>query len=111
MQPSEQWMAANFHHLNDICFNGQLPTPQFLVVTSTKFNGQCGAKNWRAEHPNFFIKLNQNPRTEWRLKNTLLHEMIHLYFQSQGMWDVRHGEQFQRMVMTMNRRGWDVSFH
>lgn len=102
------WIATTFAKFNCEYFNNELPTPRFLIVQSDKILGQCGAKHWRT-HPDFFIKLsNLNERTEYQYQCTLLHEMIHLYWQSKGEWNVHHGKKFVDMAMRFKRMGWDL---
>lgn len=104
------WMAKNFAQFNIKYFHAMLPTPRFIIVDSKAFFGQCGAKNWRAEHPDFYLKLsNHTERTEYQFQCTLLHEMIHLYWQSKGEWNVGHGDKFVEMALQFRKLGWDVS--
>lgn len=103
------WMANNFAQFNIKYFHAMLPTPRFIIVDSNAFFGQCGAKNWRAEHPDFYLKLsNHTERTEYQFQCTLLHEMIHLYWQSKGEWNVGHGDKFVEMALRFRRMGWDI---
>ena len=105
------WMSENFARFNREYFNAGLPTPRFIIVDSTKFYGQCGAKNWRAEHPDFYLQLSiHKERTEYLYQCTLLHEMIHLYWQSKGEWDVGHGDKFVEMALLFRRLGWNIHF-
>lgn len=104
-----EWIARNFNKFNRQYFNGQLPTPRFIVVDTRRMLGQCGAKNWRAVRPDFYIKMsNHFDRSEYQFQNTLIHEMIHLYFQSKRMWNVRHGREFQMVARSFDKYGWDI---
>lgn len=103
------WIARNFNKFNRQYFNSELPTPRFIVVDTRQMLGQCGAKNWRALRPDFYIKMsNHFDRSEYQFQNTLIHEMIHLYFQSKRMWNVRHGREFQMMARSFDKYGWDI---
>lgn len=109
MELTTEWMADNFAKFNKEYFNSELPTPQFVIIDRLKVLGSCGAKNWRAEHPNFVIRLsNHYERSAYDYQCTLLHEMIHLHWQSKGEWSVKHGEKFVEMAMRIREMGWDI---
>lgn len=111
MELTTAWMSTNFVRFNRMYFNAGLPTPRFFIVDSKEFFGQCGAKNWRAKHPNFYLKLSiHTERTEYQYQCTLLHEMIHLYWQSKGEWNVGHGDKFVEMALLFRRLGWNIHF-
>lgn len=110
MELTTEWMAEKFAKFNTQYFNSELPTPKFAIINTWRENGSCGAKNWRTEHPNFTIRLsNHYERTEYQYQCTLLHEMIHLYWQSKGEWKVGHDEKFVEMAMRLREMGWDIS--
>lgn len=110
MELTTEWMAENFAKFNTQYFNSELLIPKFAIINTWRKNGSCGAKNWRTEHPNFTIRLsNHFERTEYDYQCTLLHEMIHLYWQSKGEWEVGHGEKFVEMAMRLREMGWDIS--
>ena len=110
MKLTTTWMAANFAKFNRKYFNAGLPTPRFIIVDSEVFLGQCGAKNWRSMNPDFYLKLScHTERSEYQYQCTLLHEMIHLYWQSKGEWKVRHGDKFVEMALRFRKLGWNVS--
>lgn len=111
MELTTTWMSTNFARFNRKYFKAGLPTPRFVIVDSKEFFGQCGAKNWRAKHPNFYLKLSiHTERTEYQYQCTLLHEMIHLYWYSKGEWNVGHGDKFVEMALQFRRLGWNVHF-
>lgn len=109
MKVTRTWIATNFDTFNKEYFNGKLPIPNFLLCNTYRMLGQCGAKNWRSAQPNFYIKIsNYFERTEHEFKTTLLHEMIHLYFQSKADWKEGHGRKFQAMARTFDKYGYDI---
>lgn len=104
-----QFIEQTFKRFNVDYFNNELPMPKFQITNTHRMLGQCCAKNWRSPHPNFFIKIsNHFDRRSHDFKNTILHEMIHLFFQSKGMWKVGHGKEFQQMARSFDKYGWNI---
>lgn len=109
MELTEEWIAYYFYIFNREYFGNELPTPRFLIIQSNKVRGQCTAKHWRSGCPDFYIKLNNRfEQTEYQYQCTLLHEMIHLYFQSRGEWNVGHGEKFREVAIRFRNIGWNI---
>lgn len=109
MKVNRTWIENNFNKFNAEYFEGKLPIPTFQICNTYRMLGQCGAKNWKAEHPNFVIKIsNYFDRTEKEFQNTLIHEMIHLHFQSNKDWKESHGKKFQAMARSFDKYGWNI---
>lgn len=101
--------------MNERFFNRNLPTPTFIVNHSNSYLGQCSWKpkttlNRRnTDQLCYAIRIsNRHSRNEGDFLNTLLHEMIHLYFYSIGKLNVGHGEEFQEMGRSFDKYGFNI---
>lgn len=110
-----KWVKKNFAIMNKRFFNGSLPTPVFVVNYSAGYLGQCsyrgrGQKYGKHEtNQNYTIRIsNRRSRNEGNYLNTLLHEMIHLYFYSIGKTKVGHGPEFQKMGRSFDKYGFEI---
>lgn len=109
------WIERNFAIMNDRFFNSCLPTPVFVVNHSDSYLGQCSYSYKRSifgRHTgpiSYAIRIsNRYSRNEGDFLNTLLHEMIHLYFYSIGKLNVGHGKEFQEMGRSFDKYGFNI---
>lgn len=109
------WVKEKFAILNKALFNSELPTPAFVVNNSYDYLGLCSYRRRRItkKNPNpvrYIICIsNYYSRNEGDFLNTLLHEMIHLYFYSIGKLDVDHGMEFQKMGRSFDKYGFNIA--
>lgn len=99
-----------FNKFNKEYFGERLPTPIIYINQSRKALGLCSYKlnklNGTVTHT---IKIsNFYDRPMHDIEQTLIHEMIHLYFHSKGMYHVKHGREFQDMARTFDKYGYDI---
>lgn len=109
------WIERNFALMNERFFGGHLPTPKFVIDGSSQHLGQCSYTckrnrlGRRVGPMHYTISIsNYYSRPEGNLLNTLLHEMIHLYFYSIGKLNVGHGPEFQEMGRRFDRYGFNI---
>lgn len=112
---NKSWIQRNFILLNNRFFNGTLPTPKFIVNRSTQYLGLCSYEcctnilTRRVTPVSYSITISNNhSRNEGDFLNTLLHEMIHLYFYSIGKLYVGHGWEFQQMGRRFDKYGFNI---
>lgn len=115
MRVTLNWMIENFYHLNQDYFDGALPMPKLCVDASEWRFGQCSMKGgeWKfgkwVKRPIYRISMSNNwDRPEGDSLNTLLHEMIHLYFYSQNRTDIGHGKEFMQMGRSFDKYGFNI---
>lgn len=111
-----KWMQYWFAQFNHLYFNDQLPTPTFRIGKSRT---QLGSFSWRRR-----VSWRAPGITEMRItlscfykqsedayKNTLLHEMIHLYVACSGKRDTSsHGVIFRQKMLELNQKyGWHIT--
>lgn len=115
MYVDTNWIKRNFAIMNERFFNRNLPTPTFIVNNSNSYLGQCSWKpkttlNRRnTDQLCYAIRIsNRHSRNEGDFLNTLLHEMIHLYFYSIGKLNVGHGQEFQEMGRSFDKYGFNI---
>lgn len=112
MLVSKEWLIENFYFLNKDYFGGKLPFPQLVIDHSSSYLGQCSmrghARKGSKTVPFYRITIsNYRDRPEGDILNTLLHEMIHLYFYQKNM-RVGHGPEFQRMARSFDKYGFNI---
>lgn len=107
MRPTIEFMRENFKVFNKEYFNNELRTPKFEVTKTKRIMGQF-CYNWG----DYIIRLSAYyDRTEFHLKNTLIHEMIHQYIRQKGLKDTRphHGKVFFSIADRINAAGgWEI---
>lgn len=109
MKVTINWLAREFDNFNHNIFKGELPTPVFETNNTSKTLGRC---EWRRRGGITTYKIivsNYYNRIEKSFKETLLHEMIHLYFFSKGNIKEGHGSEFKRMARYVNTFGFNVT--
>ena len=109
MKVNYTWIEKNFNEFNEKYFNGALPTPHFEVCNTKSFLGQASYKGRTSGNLSYKIKIsNFYDRKEKEFQNTLIHEMIHLYFYDAKKYSVHHGKEFQSMARSFDKYGWDI---
>lgn len=108
MIPTIEFLKEAFHKYNGIYFNNVLKEPKFNLDTK-KHWGCCGAKTkHKADGTRYyehFITISiRCDRSQHSIENTLIHEMVHLYFDQQGKWYVKHGAEFQAYARRINQQ-------
>jgi len=115
MQVTPQNLREWFAVFNQRYFEGKLSEPKFAVGKSRT---RLGSLSWKTHRKLLFgvkcdytIRLSNYYDVEERdFKNVLLHEMIHLYIESQYVKDTSsHGVVFRRMMRTINEDGWNIT--
>lgn len=115
MQVTPQQLREWFAVFNRRYFESMLSEPKFAVGKSRT---RLGALSWKTHRKLLFgvkcdytIRLSNYYDVEERdFKNVLLHEMIHLYIESQHVKDTSsHGVVFRRMMRTINEDGWNIT--
>lgn len=106
MIPTINFLKEVFHKYNPIFFGGVLKEPKFML-DSKKHWGCCGAKiKHRADGTRYYehyIAVSiRCDRDQHSIENTMIHEMVHLYFDQQGKWHVKHGAEFQAYARKIN---------
>lgn len=95
-------------------FEGKLIEPTFAVGRSRT---RLGSLSWKVRSRHLFgvkfdytIRLSNYYDLEERdFKSVLLHEMIHLYIESQHLKDTSsHGVIFRRIMQIINKDGWNI---
>ena len=101
MKITNEILEQKFNEYNNLYFNGKLPKRTKLTVVKGNYTTMSGffsyeIKSKRLCSPKFGI-VNSVNWTEYTLKGTLLHEMIHLYLTDKYKKDMGHGMEFQKM--------------
>lgn len=106
MIPTIEFLKEVFHKYNPIFFGGVLKEPKFMLDTK-KHWGCCGAKiKHKADGTRYYehyIAISVRcDRDQHSIENTMIHEMVHLYFDQRGQWSVKHGAEFQAYARKIN---------
>lgn len=113
MKVDTDWLFLRFYELNERFFNKALPTPQFDIDYSRTKLGHCYCSysllTLAPDPSSYKITIsNQYQRGEGDYLNTLLHEMIHLYFFATRRPYEGHGSGFQQMARSFDKYGFDI---
>lgn len=108
MIPTIEFLKESFHKYNAKYFNNELHEPTFNFDTKRHW-GCCGAKkHFTASgeaYYNHYITISiRCDRAQHSIEQTLIHEMIHLYFDQKGEWSVKHGAKFQAYAQKINKQ-------
>lgn len=115
MQVTPQQLKDWFAVFNQRYFKSKLTEPQFTVGHSRT---RLGSLSWKIRRTgflhtknNYTIRLsNYYDVDERSFKSVLLHEMIHLYIESQHIKDTSsHGVMFRRIMAYINADGWNIT--
>lgn len=102
----EKW----FSYYNEKFFNGELPTPTFVLIETKTILGQfqCCRRLDAFANPyrQFFIRMSQYyDRPEHDLQETLVHEMIHYFISYKNIDDNgAHGHKWKSMADAINSK-------
>lgn len=101
MKPTIAQMAAWFDEFNNSVFNGELPQ---VKITFNNTRRQLGQFYWGAGR-GLGIKISLFwDRTEDQYRNSLLHEMCHLYCFNRGWFREGHGIRWKRITDYASRQ-------
>ena len=108
------FIAENFHKFNNEYFDGRLLAPAFQITHVKSYLGQY---HWKYDFDGRLresvIRIsNMFDRSETDYKNTIIHEMIHLYIRQNHIKDTRphHGRVFNSIADRINRQGgWHIA--
>lgn len=105
MVPTVDWIASNFAIFNEKYFHNQLKAPAFSV-------NKCPPDCWGAYDAatNTLSLTQQYERPEKSVKETLLHEMIHMYIITvKGINPMfEHGPMWKALAAWINADGWNI---
>lgn len=87
---TEEWLTKSFDELNQEVFNGKLNKPKLTLNKNKSRYGVCKDINGDEIGISTYFK-----RTKKQYVDTLVHEMVHLYFFQQRKWGVGHGREFK----------------
>ena len=93
-----------FNEYNNKCFGGELPRPMLNLVHDKKTLGRFTCDFYDDEMENPRIDISDNYEyTEDRLRDVLVHEMIHYYlaYTQQDVY-LTHGKEFKAMANYVN---------
>lgn len=99
MTPTLTQMYEWFNEYNNLVFNGQL---QRVSITFNNTRRQLGQFHWGGGRLGIKISLYYD-RPEIEYRNTLLHEMCHLYCHQQGFVQEHHGPNWKRIAAKAGR--------
>lgn len=92
-----------FKEYNNLYFEGKLPSPSFQIKRCTSYLGKCWPTRKLIVMSTFYN------RSERDLRQTFIHEMIHLYNYYFDERYVGHGTPFKRKANEINRKGgWNI---
>ena len=95
MKPTIKKMEAWFDEFNALVFSNKLPK---VKITFNNTRRQLGQFYWGPTR-GIGIKISLfYDRTEEGFRNTLLHEMCHLYCYYQGWWTENHGKRWKTLA-------------
>jgi hypothetical protein len=115
------FIADNFSKFNKEYFEGKLKTPTFEITHVKSYLGQY---HWKYDKFNYtydgrrtiresVIRISDRyDRNETEYRQTILHEMIHLYIRQNDIKDTRphHGRVFNSIADRINRQGgWHIA--
>lgn len=108
MIPTIEFLKESFKKYNAQYFNNVLVEPEFKFDTNRHW-GCCGAKkHYTAQgkpYYHHYITISVRcDRAQKSIENTLVHEMVHLYFDQRGEWSVKHGAKFQAYARMINAK-------
>lgn len=115
MQVTPQLLREWFAVFNRMYFENKLDEPALAVGRSRTRLGSLSWKTHRrlfgSSKCDYTIRLSNYYDVEERdFKNVLLHEMIHLFIESQRLKDTSsHGVVFRKMMKAINADGWNIS--
>lgn len=106
-------IAEWFEGFNWAYFDNKLKTPKFELCNTKTILGQYVGREKKIRVSTYY------DATEKQYKNTLLHEMVHLWQHQTMQADYLglqrgqkrrsvHGDSFKRMAAVINRDGWDI---
>ena len=101
MTPTINQIKTWFNEYNQSVFSGELPVPQFKLTNTRRQLGQFYWGNGRG----IGIKISlyyDRPEIEYR--NTLVHEMCHLYCYNRGWLHEGHGQRWKDIALYAGRK-------
>ena len=106
MKITQNDMAMMFEDLNRTYFDGELKTPKFIVTHTLDAMGLFHRRGNDIE-----IRMSDVYDRELKsYKNTMLHEMIHLKLDQNGIEEKeQHGKNFMREAKRLNEFGWNIT--
>lgn len=110
MKPTLAFLQQKFDEYNRLIFSGQLPRVRFFESHAKRYLGQCITHHSRSrdgrsvltEYRLRFSTVWDLPQAEW--EDVLIHEMIHLSLNVNGLRDsTPHGTRFRSEMSRINR--------
>ena len=108
MRAEPGFLRQAFAQFNKLCFNGELPHVGIRISSAARAMGSLKWTRRRFAKPkpeDFTIWISDRHEVEQSvLEDTLIHEMIHLYIQWNGIKDnSAHGPAFRGLMTKINR--------
>lgn len=104
-------IIKQFRKINNKYFGGLLETPRFKTIKTRNLRGFFMGVKWDDSESDLTISINyKHPdhETKRNIKETLIHEMVHLY-QFQNGYKVNHGKIFRKFVKYFKAQGYKIN--